>query len=270
MRVSAHAKTPKPTKTAVLADRPDNYPWLTLAGGRSGPHLRIQCTTESVAVKISPQSGLATQGIISTFHRTHGGSDVFPGRTQIAAKRSLVRRHDPAELTIGQLHQAVAGSKLSENLAVDHEWMRPRHIDKHRGQILIPGSLGSALNGHRYRASLRLPALQCIETGKGQQRSTAIPGLKCHYGHLGLLVGCEPGDCLSETSGSGHDGHQQPIAAERGNGPKVGQRRRLGDRGSKQTTGFSRCCSSVTWERRGCQPPFVIHSVASLLLTSRG
>ena len=29
--------------------------WLTLAGGRSGLHLRIQCTTESVAVKISPQ-----------------------------------------------------------------------------------------------------------------------------------------------------------------------------------------------------------------------
>jgi hypothetical protein len=28
--------------------------------------LRIQCTTESVAVKISPQAGLATYGIIST------------------------------------------------------------------------------------------------------------------------------------------------------------------------------------------------------------
>ena len=30
------------------------------AGGRSGLHLRIQCTTESVAVKISPRARLAT------------------------------------------------------------------------------------------------------------------------------------------------------------------------------------------------------------------
>jgi hypothetical protein len=82
----------------------------------------------------------------------------------------------------------MAGGKLFENFAFNRERMRPGYIDEYCGQIFIPSGLGCAVHCHRYRASIWLPALKGIETGKGQQRSTPVLRLKCYYGHLRFLV----------------------------------------------------------------------------------
>lgn len=101
---------------------------------------------------------------------------------------SLGGGNDPAELAIGKLDKAMAGSKLSENLAFNDERIRPRHIDEYGCQILIPGSLRRAVDSYRYGASIWPPALECIEPGEGQQRFTPVLRLECHHGHLRLLV----------------------------------------------------------------------------------
>ena len=134
--------------------------------------------TESVAVKISPRARLATQGIVLTSVRTPCLDGLFRGQNS----------GDPAELTIGQLHQAMAGCKLLENFAFNHERVRPGYIDEYGGQIFVQGSLRCLVNCHRYGPSVYPPALKCIETGEGQQGATPVLRLKCHHGHLRFLV----------------------------------------------------------------------------------
>jgi len=82
----------------------------------------------------------------------------------------------------------MARSKLSEKLTFNHERMWPCPIDEYGCQILIPGGLRHAVNRYRYRARIWPPALECIEAGEGQQRSTPVMRLKCHDRHLSFLV----------------------------------------------------------------------------------
>jgi hypothetical protein len=61
--------------------------------------LRIQCTTESVAVKISPRARLATWGILSPGSETLGSDDLF--RLGHPMHLSVGSGNDPAELALG-------------------------------------------------------------------------------------------------------------------------------------------------------------------------
>jgi hypothetical protein len=178
--------------------------------------------------------------------------DLFQRSLEIPAQPSLGGGNDPAELAIGQLHETMAGSKLSENLAVDHEGMRPRHIDEYGCQILIPRSLRRAVNCYRHGPSIWLPALEGVEAGEGQQRSTPVLRLECHHRHLRLLVRCESGDRLPQTSGGGHDWDEQSVTTDRGNGSQVREWGGFGGRGCNQTPGLSRRCTCVTEEWGGC------------------
>jgi hypothetical protein len=65
---------------------------------------------------------------------------------------------DPAELIVRQLHKPVAGSKLLENFAFNHEGMRPSYVEEYGGQIFSPRRLRYLVDCHRYGPSICLPA----------------------------------------------------------------------------------------------------------------
>jgi hypothetical protein len=100
---------------------------------------------------------LATRGDTSTLDQTPAFDGLFP---------SYSSGH-PSELTIGQLHKAMASGKLMENIAFNDERMRPGYVDDYSGQIFTPCGLRCAVESHRYGASLWLPIPECIETGEG-------------------------------------------------------------------------------------------------------
>ena len=177
---------------------------------------------------------------------------------------------DPTELALGQLHKAVAASKLSEDLTFNHQGMRTRQIDEYGSEIFIPGGLRCAVNCHGHGASIWLPALECIETGEGQQCPTAVLRLERHHGHLRLLVRCEPGDRVLQASSNRNDRNKQAIATECGNRPQVGLWCGLRGRGGHQTTDLSTRRPSVTREWGGSQPSLVIHASTSTSDNSGG
>ena len=125
--------------------------------------------------------------------------------------------NDPAKLPLGHLNKAVAGGKLSEDLTFNHQGMRTCQIDEYGSEILSPGGLRRAVNGHGHGASIWLPGLERIETGEDQQCSTAVLRLERHHGHLCLLVRSEPGNGFAQPSSGRHDWYQESIATERGN-----------------------------------------------------
>jgi hypothetical protein len=224
--------------------------------------LRIQCTTESVAVKISPCAGSATGSVRNGPSKTHGSDRLF---LFVARRRrhSLRSGDDPAELTFGQLHKAMPGGKLCENLSFNHECMRTRNIDEDGCQAFSSGGVRCAVNRDRHRASIWLPAAECIETGEGQQRMAAIVAPECHHRHLRLFVRCEPGHGLSQMSCCRHNRNQQSITAKCCNGAQVSQRSGLSCSGRHETAGLSMGSTCVTRKLGRCQPPPVYHAATS-------
>src|SRR5687767_15649137 len=116
---------------------------------------------------------------------------------------------DPAKLPLGELHKAVASSKLFEDITFNNQRMRTREIDEYGSEILSSGGLRCAVNGHWHGASIWLPGLERIETGEGQQGPTAVLRLERHHGHLRLLVRSEPGNGFAQTSSGRHDRYQE-------------------------------------------------------------
>jgi hypothetical protein len=194
--------------------------------------------------------------------KTDGCNGLFLLVTRQAV-HSLRSRDDPAEFTLGQLHKAMPGSKLSENLPFNHEWMRTRHIDEDGCQPFSSGGVRCAVNSDGHGASIWPPAAQCIETREGQQRMTAVLGPECHHRHLRLFVRCEPGDSLSQISSCRHNRNQESIATERSNCTQVSQRSGLGSSGRHETAGLSMGSTCVTRKLGRCQPPPVFHAATS-------
>ena len=171
---------------------------------------------------------------------------------------------DPTELALGQLHKAVAASKLSEDLTFNHQRMRTRQIDEYGSEIFIPGGLRCVVNCHGHGASIWLPALECIETGEGQQCSTAVLRLERDYGHLRLLIRSEPSNGFAQTSSGRHHRYQQSIATERGNCPEVGLWSGFSGRSGHQTACAGTRGPGVTRKWGGCQPTSLIHTSTSI------
>jgi hypothetical protein len=187
---------------------------------------------------------LATAERPQSLLETRGSNDLFLLVTQ--AQHSLRSGDDPAEVILGQLHKAMPGSKLSENIPFNHECMRTRHIDQDRCQAFSSGGLRCAVNRYRYGASILLPALECIETSEGQQRMTAIRCPERHHRHLRLLVRSEAGDALPQMSSCRYDRNQQSIATECGNRAQVSQWSGLTSGGGHETAGPSMGSTCVT------------------------
>jgi len=61
---------------------------------------------------------------------------------------------DPAKLPLGELHKAVAVSKLFEDLTFNDQRMRTRQVDEYGSEILGSGGLRRAVNGHGHGASI--------------------------------------------------------------------------------------------------------------------
>ena len=74
----------------------------------------------------------------------------------------------------------MAGCKFCQHLAFEYERLWTRHINEYDRQLLAPRGLRGDIDGDRYRASIRLPALQCIKTCKGKQRTPPVPHLEDH------------------------------------------------------------------------------------------
>jgi hypothetical protein len=66
---------------------------------------------------------------------------VFPKRA-VPLNDSVGSGKDPAELTIGQLHEAMAGGKLAKDLAFDHQPVWTCQVDEDGGRILFLSGLG--------------------------------------------------------------------------------------------------------------------------------
>jgi hypothetical protein len=84
--------------------------------------------------------------------------------------------------------------------------------------------------------------------------------LEGHHGHLRLLVRCESGDRLPQTSGRGYDWNEQSVTTDPGNGSQVREWGGFCGRGCNQTPSLSRRCTCVTGEWGGRQPRLMIHA----------